>query len=96
MITAWASLLAALAAIIGLWVQIHRSRLALGVDMLLKMDERFASERMWFRRRAAAQSIKDGTFDEIWYIIDFFETLDLLIKRNAPEVWCQTKLTPCK
>ncbi len=82
----WVPLLAVLVAIISLIVQSRRSKFSLNVDLLLKLDDRFNSEQFKALRKAAAQSIKAGTFEDAEEIIDFFEMIGLLVRRRALDV----------
>jgi len=64
----------------------QQSRLSLGADMLLKLDDRFNAQGMREARARAAQKLKaqpqktDGDVDRI---LDFFEGVALLERRGA-------------
>lgn len=79
----WAPLLAVLVAIITLLVQMRRSKFSLNVDLLLKLNDHFNSDRFKTLRRAAAKSIKTHTFGEAEEVVDFFEMIGLLVRRRA-------------
>ena len=84
LIAAWAAVVAALAACVSLWLQTHNSRFALGVDLLFKMDDRFNSPSMVAKRKlAAAALLKNENLENAEDVWDFFETLELLIRRKA-------------
>lgn len=82
-LAAWAAVVAALAAVVALWTESRRSRFALGVDLILKLDERFNSEEMRRARRAAAKSLLDKTHTEADEVLDFFEMIGFLARRGA-------------
>jgi hypothetical protein len=86
----WIPPLAVLVAIVSLIVQTSRSKFALKVELLLKLDDRFSSDSFKALRRAAARSIKTHTYDDAEEILDFFTLIGLLVRRRAldPElVW---------
>lgn len=74
----------ALIAIISLVIQTRRARFSMGVDLLLKLDERFDSDRFRKLRQSAAKSLMAkkscGELDEV---LDFFEMMALLVHRRA-------------
>lgn len=61
-------------------------------DVILKLDERF-NDKLLNKRKEAARSLKDGPDEHdanIEDVLDFFETLGLLIRRHAVDkeiVW---------
>jgi hypothetical protein len=59
-IAAWAAMLAAIAAVFTLYFESKRSRFSLGMDLLLKLDERYYTAEMRRLRRSAAKSLLDG------------------------------------
>lgn len=83
-LTAWATVAIALAAFIAVWFEGKRSRFALGVELLFKMDDRFDSPEMRITRKLAAEALlkKENLKDaeDVW---DFFETLELMLRRKV-------------
>lgn len=82
-IAAGAAVVAVLVAIATLINESKRSRFALGIDLLLRLDQYFNSERMIKLRRTAAQSVLDGTYKNVDEVLDFLETIGLLIYHGA-------------
>lgn len=82
-ITAWAAVAAAITAIIAIRAESKRSRFALGVDLIIKLDERFNSEEMQKARQDAAKSLLDKTYTGADDMLDFFEMIGLLTRRGA-------------
>src|SRR3990170_2942368 len=82
-IVAWTGVAAAFIAAVAILHESRRSRFALGVDLLLKFDERFDSDAMRAARRAAAKSILDHTFEDVRKVLDFFEMIGLMLRRGA-------------
>jgi len=85
-----ATLVTALAAVIGVVISIYkinseskRFRFALGIDTILKMDERFNSEEMKKIRQVAAKSLRDQTNTDVEDVLDFFETIGMLTHKGA-------------
>ncbi len=82
-IATWTALVTALVAIVGLWTQYRQSSFALSVDLIIKLDERFKSEKMIKIRKAAAESILNKTNSNVDDVLEFFELIGLLIRRGA-------------
>lgn len=82
-LAAWGAVAAALIAAVALLVESRRSRFALGVELLLKMDERFSSPEMIGLRRKAAVSLQAKAYDDVEEILDFFEMIGLLVRKGA-------------
>lgn len=86
-IAVWSGATAAFAALIVAfvnWLQLRHSRFALGVDIILKLDALFDAENMRAARRKAASALKNGTDGtELEPVLDFFETVGLLVRRRA-------------
>jgi hypothetical protein len=83
-ITALATAAGVIVAVWGLISQLASSRFAISVDLLGKMDERFNSPGMLQKRREAATALlnkKDN--GEVDDILDFFETVGLMMHRGA-------------
>jgi hypothetical protein len=82
----WAQVISAFAAaagFIGLAVQIHRSRTSLGIELVLKLDDRFNSKDFRTLRIKAVKSIMKNNFKDAEEIYDFFETVGLLLRKRA-------------
>jgi len=83
---AYAAVIAAGAAVVGVYTESKRARFALGVDLLMKVDERFNSEQIRKARRAAAECLVDKTKKDVSDtddLLDFFDSLGLLTRRGA-------------
>jgi hypothetical protein len=78
------SLGVALATIIILIVQVKQTHFALGVDLLMKLDNEFNSERMVIIRKNIAKEFLENPKD-VYYaeIISFFEKIGMLVKNGA-------------
>lgn len=83
LVIALTSITAAVIAIVALISEIKRSRFALGVDSILRLDEYFNTERMIKLRKEAACAILDKTYRNVEDLLDFFETIGLLVKEGA-------------
>ena len=78
------SLLGVIIALINLSSQIRRSKFSQSVDLLLKFEDRFFnSAQMKGARRAAANSLLNGGDSSIEDVLDFFETVGMLVRRHA-------------
>ena len=75
--------LAAVAAALIAAYQVYLSRFSLGVDLTLRLDERFESAEFLKKRCAAAHAIKGQPGSDIEDVLDFFESLGLLTRRGA-------------
>jgi len=90
-ISAWAAIVAAIAAVVALWIEGRRSRFSHGLDIVLKLDEVFHSkEEFRKKRRAVARLLKsDRNFErgkqvaEIEDILNHFEMLGLLLRKGV-------------
>ncbi len=77
-------------ALVGLLWQARQSRLALGVDLVLRLEEQFNSPEFHAARRTAAASLRREPDDHLDTVIDFFETVGLLTRKrvlNAEVIW---------
>lgn len=74
-LTAWAAVATAWVAALALWTQLRSSRFAQGLDLLLRMDERFNSGDMLLARQRAAKGILEGTDVHVDVVLDFFEMI---------------------
>jgi hypothetical protein len=75
--------LAAVAAALIAAYQVCLSRFSLGVDLTLRLDERFESPEFLKKKYAAAHAIKEQPGSDIEDVLDFFESLGLLTRRGA-------------
>lgn len=74
----------AVGAIIAVWLQDNHLRITRSLDLLLRLDGKFDSDRMKDLRRKAAKGFLEGTFvDEAYYVLDFFEEAGLLLRMKA-------------
>ncbi len=81
-----AALAAAAAAWYGIYRQNKRAALSLSIDLLLKMDDRFNSPLLTNYRKHAAESLLAGKpTDAVDEVLDFFETIGLLVRKGAIE-----------
>jgi len=89
-ISAWAALLAALAAIYAIWIEGKRSRFAHGLDILARLSDKFRGEDMVSVRRSYASLMLDSTKIEAQdkkndledEILDHFQEVSLLTRRH--------------
>lgn len=85
-IMAAASVIAAVTAIVAIWVESRRSRFASGVDLIHNLDREFRSERFLHIRANAARGLlaqptaNTNAVDEIF---DFFEEVAFFVRRGA-------------
>jgi len=83
-VSAWAAMIAAVGALLAIWLQNRSEAITRSLDMLLRLEDKFDSDRMKKLRRTAAQGLLDGKFvDEGYYVMDFFEELGLLLRYRA-------------
>lgn len=82
-ITALSGLVAAIIAAAALLAEGKRSRFSIGVDIILKLDERFNTEELRKIRRVAAKSILDKTYRDAEEVLDFFEMMGLMVRKGA-------------
>jgi hypothetical protein len=79
--------LAAIAALIVAtvnYLQLKHSRFALGVDLLLKLEASFDATKMKSDRSLAAKALESkGNAADIEPVLDFFETVGALVRRQA-------------
>ena len=79
---------ALLVSIIGLALELRRSRGARNVDLIIDFDKRFESEEMRRKRKLTGEflsqpqrpSTKDPKWSEVDDVIDFFETLGTCVR----------------
>jgi hypothetical protein len=83
-VSAWAAMVTASGAVIALWLQNRSAAITRSLDVLLRFDDKFDSERMKDLRRKAALGFLQGKFvDEAYYVMDFFEECGLLLRKGA-------------
>jgi hypothetical protein len=84
MVSAWAAMVTAVGAIVAVWLQNRHARITRSLDLLLRLDAKFDSDRMKDLRRKAAAGFLEGRFvDEAYYVLDFFEEAGLLLRMKA-------------
>lgn len=83
-IAAFTGIVALIVTILLRLFESRRSRFSLGIELILKLDERFNSKELRDARRKAAKSLlnKDNTYaaDDV---LDFFEMIGILVRRGA-------------
>jgi hypothetical protein len=81
------SIIAIIVSIIALLAQLKRSRFSQSVDLILKLEERFSdSKAMKEKRQLAGEALRSNPSSpssDIEDVLDFFETLGLLVRRKA-------------
>jgi hypothetical protein len=89
-IAAMAALLTSLVAVAALWYESKRWRFSMGIDLYMKLEERFNSDLMHKTRKAAARAllsdhVRPGTPDQtaLEDTLDFFEMIGFLVSRGA-------------
>ena len=84
MISSLAAVVAAVGAVVSLWVQNRHARVTRSLDILLRLEEKFDGDRMkGLRRKAAAGFLEGKLVDEAYYVLDFFEEAGLLLRMKA-------------
>ena len=86
MVTAWGTVAAAVIAIWAVIQENHRSRLALSIDIVLKLDERFNSREMMDARKKTAKSIEsyhENTCKDEGGVLEFFGTIGILFRKGV-------------
>ena len=74
----------AVGAIVAIWLQNRHARITRSLDVLLRLEAKFDSDRMKDLRRKAATGFLAGKFvDEAYYVLDFFEEAGLLLRMKA-------------
>jgi hypothetical protein len=89
-ISTCAAVVISLAAVVGLYVESRRARFQRGVQLLLRFNDDFFGDRMRNARERAAKGIKQKKYEEVDDVLDFFETVGLLVRRRAVDelfVW---------
>jgi hypothetical protein len=84
MVSSWAAMVTAVGALVSVWLQNRHARITRSLDVLLRLDGKFDSDRMKDLRRKAATGFLEGKFvDEAYYVLDFFEEMGLLLRMKA-------------
>ncbi len=81
-VTAIATLLTVSVAICAIILESRRHRFSLGIELILKMEERFETKEVK-ERITAASGILNAAYDEADVILDFFENIGILCHRGA-------------
>jgi len=83
-VSAWAAMVTAMGALIAIWLQNRSTAITRSIDVLLRFEDKFDSERMKELRRKAAAGFLEGKFvNEAYYVLDFFEECGLLLRKKA-------------
>jgi hypothetical protein len=82
-IVAWASVAAALTAMAAVIVGSRSARFSLGMDLLIKLDDRFQAPAMQRQRRTSALALLAGRPAESEDVLDFFEMIGMLVRRRT-------------
>ena len=88
LITALATFVMALVAVVAVYVEIRHTRFTVGTDIILRLDEKFHSEKYRkIRRNAATAFLDEKLGDKRWEkgedILNFFETVAILCRQKA-------------
>ena len=89
-VMAAASVVAAIAAIIAIWIESRRSRFATGVDLIHKLDREFRGEHFIKTRQNASLELSQApikTTHAIDEILNFFEEIAFFARRGAPDLY---------
>jgi hypothetical protein len=86
-ITAWAALVAAIIAVLAIWAESRRQRFAMGVELLLRLDEQFHTERMLANKKRIACAFLANDCsqvpNEMIEIIDFYDEVGFFVRRGG-------------
>jgi hypothetical protein len=85
-VTAWATVVAAGIAVWAVIQENRRSRFALSIDIVLKLDERFDSRELKEARKKTAKSIEafhENTCKDEGGVLEFFTTIGILLRREV-------------
>ena len=84
MVSAWAAMVTAVGAIVAVWLTNRHAQITRSLDVLLRLDGKFDSDRMKDLRRKTATGFLEGKFvDQAYYVLDFFEEAGLLLRMKA-------------
>ena len=80
-VSAWAAMVTAVGAIVAAWLQDRHAQITRSLNVLLRPEAKFDSDRMKDLRRRAATGFLEGKFvDEAYYVLDSFEEAGLLLR----------------
>ena len=82
-VTALDGVAAAIAALATMVAESRRSRFAQQIDLLLRFEDRFATPDFLSIRKRAATGLTTDKPDESDDVLDFFETVGLLVQKGA-------------
>jgi hypothetical protein len=85
-----AQIVGVLAAIIGLAVQIKRSRFSLSVELISSSTTSLTLSTLKQNDVKQLRPLQENKFNEVDDVLDFFETLGMLVRQNATKkemVW---------
>lgn len=80
LITAWGTIVGVIIAFYAFRSESERSRFAMGIDIMQRLEERFSS--MKEERRKTAECIKNRKFEDPGEVIEFFTTVGILLKEG--------------
>ena len=84
MVSSWAALVTAAGAVVSLWIQNRHARFTRSLDIFLRLEAKYDTDRMKELRRKAAAGLLEGKLvDEAYYVMDFFEEAGLLLRMKA-------------
>src|SRR5579863_10103434 len=84
MVSSWAALVTAAGAVVSLWFQNRHARVTRSLDIFLRLEAKYDSERMKDLRRKASAGLLEGKLvDDAFYVMDFFEETGLLLRMKA-------------
>jgi hypothetical protein len=84
MVSSLAAVVAAVGAVVSLWVQNRHARVTRSLDILLRLEAKYDGDRMKeLRRKTAAGFLEGKLVDEAYYVLDFFEEAGLLLRMKA-------------
>ena len=83
-VSAWAAMITAMGAIVAIWIGNRHASITRSMDLLLRLEGKFDSDRMKDLRVKSANGFLQGKLvDEAYYVLDFFEEAGLLLRMNA-------------
>jgi hypothetical protein len=82
-VAALAAVAASATAITAIIIEGRRARFRQRVEILLRFEERFDSPVMRLQRKVAVDALKNGRYDDAEPVLDFFETVGLLVAKGS-------------
>lgn len=70
-------------ALVAFSYQVYRARFNQSIDLLFKLEADFFGPAKRLQRAKACRDLEQGMFLEVEPILDFFETMALLVRRKA-------------